>query len=394
MTRPLKTVILLLLTALLCIPAGGSSRPVGADNDAPPSPLPSAGHPFAGAAAPAAPSLLPEKDWVEEMVAAMTLEEKVGQLFFVHCPAENAEELITRYHVGGLLLFARDFENKTPAQVQSALQGYQDSAGIPLLIGVDEEGGTVNRVSRFPQYRPSPFLSPRALYRDGGLERIERDTIEKARLLKSLGINLNLAPVCDMTADASAYIYPRTIGGDPALASDYVRTVVTAMKREGIGCTLKHFPGYGGSADTHAGPAYDKRSLDDFINRDFLPFAAGIDAGAGAVLMGHTVAAGIDGTAPASLSTAVHRILRNRLGFDGVIMTDDLNMTAVREYAQNGSAAVLAILAGNDMVCCPDFGAQIPAVISAVRDGTIPETMLDEAVRRILAWKLALGILQ
>jgi beta-N-acetylhexosaminidase len=327
------------------------------------------------------------------MVASMTLEERVGQLFFVHCPAENAEELIIRYHVGGLLLFARDFENKTPAQVQSALQSYQDSAGIPLLIGVDEEGGAVTRVSRFPQFRASPFPSPRALYRDGGLTRIESDTIEKARLLKFLGINLNLSPVCDMTEDASAYIYPRTIGGDPALASDYVRTVVSTMKREGIGCTLKHFPGYGGSADTHAGPAYDGRSLEDFINRDFLPFIAGIDAGAGAVMMGHTVAAGIDGTAPASLSPAVHRILRDRLGFDGVIMTDDLNMAAVRDYAKKDSAAVLAILAGNDMVCCPDYETQIPAVIAAVRDGTIPETTLDAAVRRVLTWKLELGIL-
>ena len=155
----------------------------------------------------------------------------------------------------------------------------------------------------------------------------------------------------------------------------------------------KHFPGYGNNADTHTGIAVDERPYEQFTQEDFLPFQAGIEAGAGAVLVSHNIVTCMDDTLPASLSPQVHRILREELGFTGVVLTDDLAMDAVEAYAQDGSVAVLAVLAGNDMIVTTDFEAQIPLVIAAVEDGTIDPSLIDEAVTRVLGWKYDLGLL-
>ena len=170
---------------------------------------------------------------------------------------------------------------------------------------------------------------------------------------------------------------------DPAFTGPYYK----------IGCVLKHFPGYGNNVDTHTGIAIDERPYEQFVAEDFLPFQAGIKAGAGSVLVSHNVVTCMDESLPASLSPEVHRVLREELDFDGVILTDDLAMDAVEAYAQDGSVAVLAILAGNDMVVTTDFETQIPLVIDAVHTGLIPEEMIDQAVGRVLGWKYDLGIL-
>ena len=383
MKKPLKAAFLLFLAALLIPATVSSSLPI--QTQVPCLSAAGAFNPFD------IQPVNPTEARAAEILAQMTLPEKVGQMFLTHCPESGAEDLIRSYHFGGLLLFASDFKDKTPAQVSAELQGYQDASDTPLLIGADEEGGTVNRVSKFPQYRPVPFESPQALYKKGGWALITSDTIEKARLLKSLGINLNLAPVCDVTGDPSAFIYPRTFGGDAALTAQYAETIAALMGAEQMGCVLKHFPGYGGSGDTHTGAAFDNRSLEAFTGGDFLPFAAGINAGAGAVLVSHTIVTCMDESMPASLSQPVHRVLRERLGFDGVIITDDLNMDAVSRFE---NTAVLAVLAGNDMLCCPNAERHIPKVIDAVQAGTIPEKMIDQAVLHILTWKLELGIIQ
>lgn len=392
MRKTMKTTLLLLLVLFYALLTASSGLPVRK----------------AGASAcPAAAALLPPdfqksapvspaapEDRADDILAGMSLPEKVGQLFLVHYPDGDVAELIRRYHFGGFILFAKDFDGKTPGEITAALAACQESSKIPMLIGVDEEGGTVNRVSRFPQFRPAPFLSPQALYKEGGWPRIVRDTREKAQLLKALGINLNLAPVCDI-GSPSSYIYPRTIGGDAALTARYAETVAAVMRSEHLGCVLKHFPGYGGSADTHTGPAVDARNPDAFAASDFLPFKAGIAAGAGAVMVSHNIVSGMSGKLPASLSPQVHRILREELDFTGVVITDDLNMAAVRDYfSPRDSLAVLALLAGNDLLLCPDFDIQLPAVLAAAENGTIPPQAIDAAVRRILLWKLELGILK
>ena len=329
----------------------------------------------------------------QELLDGMTLEEKVGQMFIARCPETDAAQLAANYHLGGYILFGRDFKDKTAEQVTTDIQSYQDAAEIPLLIAVDEEGGTVNRVSSNPNLRSSPFRSPQSLYSEGGLELVRSDAQEKCRLLESLGININFAPVCDVSQDPADFIYDRTLGRDAQETSQYVAAVVETMAEEGMGSVLKHFPGYGNNTDTHTGVAYDDRPYDTFLTSDFLPFQAGIAAGADMVLVSHNIVSAMDEASPASLSPEVHRVLREDLGFTGVIVTDDLVMDGVRDFAGDDEAAVLAVQAGNDLLCCTDFQTQVPAVLAAVESGEITEEQIDAAVLRVLTMKLRLGIL-
>lgn len=327
------------------------------------------------------------------ILAGMTLEEKVGQMFIARCPEEGTVQKVADYHLGGYILFGRDFKDKSKSEIVNNIQSYQDAADIPLFIGVDEEGGTVNRVSTNPNLRAVPFWSPQDLYAEGGFDLIRSDTQEKCELLHSLGINLNFAPVCDVSQNPDDFIYDRSFGKDAQQTATYVRTVVETMGQEGMGSVLKHFPGYGNNADTHTGIAYDNRPYETFQSLDFLPFQAGIDSGASMVLVSHNVVSCMDGEHPASLSPKVHQILREELGFSGVMITDDLAMDGVRELASDEQVAVLAVQAGNDLLCCTDFETQIPAVLNAVQQGEIAESRIDESVLRILELKLQLGII-
>ncbi|WP_243109431.1 glycoside hydrolase family 3 N-terminal domain-containing protein [Anaerophilus nitritogenes] len=329
-----------------------------------------------------------------QILNEMSLEEKVGQMFIVRCPQENAIQSISKYHLGGYILFGRDFKNKTQEEVSLNIQSYQNASKIDMLIGVDEEGGTVNRVSAYNQFRSSRFKSPQNLYKEGGWALIAKDTEEKVTLLKSLGINLNMAPVGDVSTNQDDYMYARTFGKDAKLTSQYVQKVVGVMNNNKLGCVLKHFPGYGDNLDTHTGMAYDYRSYESFVKNDFLPFISGIKAGADAILVSHNIVDCMDSQYPASLSAKVHQILRKDLSFDGVIITDDLYMDAIQKYTKAEEAAVVAVLAGNDMICCTDFDVQIPAVIEAVKNEIISEDTIDQSVIRILCWKLILDIIE
>jgi len=343
-------------------------------------------------------------DPVRELLDGMTLEEKVGQLFFVRCPTDHAAEDVTTYHLGGYLLFTRDFQdaagNWLAAEAfTSKIASWQEAASIPLLIGVDEEGGSVVRASRNPNLFPDgKFHSPQWLdahaYADGDI--FAEDAREKNSALLGYGINVNLAPVCDVSTDPGAFIYDRTLGKGTEETADYVERVAAAMADSGVGCVLKHFPGYGNNADTHTGVAVDNRPLEEFEAADLLPFRAGIAAGGdkAAVLVSHNIVTCLDEELPASLSPAVHRLLREGLGFDGVVMTDDLAMDAVAAYAKDGAVAVMALAAGNDLVVTTDYRTQIPKVIEAVKDGALDGAVIDGACYRVLAWKSALLLLQ
>ncbi len=334
------------------------------------------------------------EDRAKEIVADLSIEEKAAQMFFARCPEAEAEELEGEFQFGGYILFKRDFEDKTKADVRDNIKSYQDAAKIPMLIGVDEEGGTVTRLSRFEAFRDRPYLSPQELYTQGGLEEIAADTLEKAELLKSLGINVNLAPVCDVSTDSDNFIYPRAFGKDAQQTAEYVVTVVNAMNESGIGSVMKHYPGYGSNTDTHTGIAHDTRGLDVFTSSDFLPFMEGMEAGAPSVLVNHNIVESMDGDYPASLSKKVHEILRAQQGFEGVIMTDDLYMDAIKDEYGASRAAVLAVLAGNDMLISSQPQEQLTGVLDALEDGTIEEEMIDAAVTRVLCWKLSLGLMQ
>ena len=335
---------------------------------------------------------------LEDRLASMTLAEKVGQLFFLRCPSSGAEAAVAQYHLGGILLFTQDYKDASGnwltqdafAEKLAALQDAAESdTGIPLLIGSDEEGGTVTRASRNPNLFPSKFPSPQSLFETVGLEGLLADTQQYNSRLHSLGITVNFAPVCDVSTNPKDFIYERSFGQNAQTTADYIAQVVAAMSDAGIASVLKHFPGYGSNADTHTGIAVDERPYEQFLAEDYLPFAAGIDAGAPFVLVSHNIVTCLDSSYPASLSAAWHEQLRSHLGFEGVILTDDLDMGAVKAYADGGNIAVLALQAGNDMIVCSDL-TQIGAVIAAVQDGTLSEETIDSACRRVLAAKQSL----
>ena len=225
------------------------------------------------------------------------------------------------------------------------------------------------------------------------LEAVRADALDKSAFLLDLGLNVNLAPVCDVSTDPADFIYARAFGQDAQATAEYADTVVSAMGEAGIGSVLKHFPGYGSNRDTHTGIAVDQRPLEQFRQSDFLPFQAGIDAGAGGVLVSHNIVTCLDPELPASLSPASYQVLREELGFEGVAMTDDLDMDAVQKYVEEGTAPVMALQAGADLVLTSDPQGGIPSVLEAVETGALTWDRLDQSVLRVLRWKLQLGLL-
>ena len=349
------------------------------------------------ATAPAVPeTTVPETvpvDPVRQMISDMSLEQRVGQLFLARCNAETAAMDVQQYHLGGLVLFGNDFENQTPDSMAQTISAYQDAAEKPLLIAVDEEGGDVTRISQFSAFRDKRFSSLRKRYGQGGLEAVLTEEEEKCRLLSDLGINVNLGPVCDISTDPDAFMYSRSLGQDAQTTAEVTASTVNLMNAFSIGSVLKHFPGYGNNADTHTGIAVDSRPLESLKENDLIPFTAGIQAGCGAVMVGHIIVEALDPDYPASLSPAVHRYLREELGYSGVIMTDDLVMQAITDQYGAGEAAVMAVLSGNDLLCSTEYAVQYEAVLQAVLDGRIDIDVLNSAVRNVLEWKIRLGLL-
>ena len=350
-------------------------------------------------------TVLQDKVWPEEMLddlffdyyqeasevmEKMTLEEKVGQLFLVRYDAWSAKEQIKNYYPGGYVLFAKDFEDHTKTTIKNELDSNQKLSKIPMIFSVDEEGGYVTRVSRFSQFRSEKFQSNQYYYNLGGYEKLKEIEEEKAKLLLSLGLNMNLAPVADVSTNANDFIHIRTFGKDAKETSTFISNMVGYAKDSGISSCLKHFPGYGNNVDTHTGSAYDKRSYETFTNSDYLPFISGIKAGVPSIMVSHNVMESVDNTYPASLSKKVITgELRDKLNFSGIVITDDLAMDAVKSYVTEGSAAVLAINAGNDMIITSDFETMYKEVLKAVNSGIIEQETINNAVRRIIAWKHA-----
>ena len=330
-----------------------------------------------------------ENKVIEDRLATMTLEEKVGQLFWARVPSDHQIEDLKSYHLSGYILFGRDFEGRSIEDIKALTKGYQAAAKIPLLIGSDEEGGTVTRISSILE---TPFQSPMELYHQGGMDAVLSDTKQKVELLKSIGINAGLFPVADLARDQSAFIYDRTIGQDAQTTASYIQQIVEELKKSKFGSTLKHFPGYGDNGDSHTDIIQDNRSLDELRQADFLPFLAGIDAGAGSVLVSHNILSKID-TVPSSISPKITDLLRKELHFKGVIMTDDLDMAGLANFVSQEEAAFQVIVAGNDLILGSSYQTQIPYLLKKISSGELTEERIDESVRRILTWKYDLGLL-
>ena len=326
---------------------------------------------------------------IADRLATMTLEEKVGQLFWARVPYSQQIEDIKSYHLAGYLLFGKDFEGQTLESMKALTDSYQATSKVPLLIGSDEEGGTVTRISSILD---TPFQSPMTLYQNGGLEAIVADTKSKAEILKSVGINAGLFPVADLATEPSSFMFDRTIGQDAQITATYVEQVVQELGKNDLGSTLKHFPGYGNNGDSHTAIIHDNRSLEELRQTDFIPFQAGLNAGADSVLVSHNILSQLD-TVPSSISPKINDILRNELNFKGVIMTDDLEMAGLADFVDQDQAALQVILAGNDLILGSSYQTQIPYLLQKVATGELTEERIDESVKRILSWKYDLGLL-
>lgn len=334
-----------------------------------------------------------EKKVSDELTAylsQLSLEEKIGQLFFSRVPMYNQIEDLQTYHLGGYILFSRDIEGQSLDSLTATLTSYQSASKIPLLIGSDEEGGTVTRVSKLLD---APFQSPRNLYLSGGMAAVLNDAHQKADLLNQLGIKVGLFPVADIAQDSTSFIYPRTLGEDLETTKIYISQVVKVLEEEQSGSTLKHFPGYGDNEDSHTAIVYDNRSRDQLESYDFQVFKAGIDAGADSILVAHNIVPAIDNV-PASISAEMTKILREELGFEGVIMTDDMDMQGLADFISQEEAAFRVLQAGNDMILSSQYAVQIPYLLEKVASGELTEERIDQSLRRILQWKMDLGLLE
>ncbi len=329
----------------------------------------------------------------EEILKSMTLREKIGQMFLARCPDSGQIEEIKELNPAGYILFAKDFQNETKDSVVSKIKSYQDASKIKMLIAVDEEGGTVTRVSKYSAFRSENFKSLQELYNIGGIDLIKSDTKEKIELLKLLGINLNLAPVADVSTNPNDYIYKRTVGQDASITSDVIKESTLIYNDYNMGMSLKHFPGYGNNEDTHTDFVRDDRSEQQFETVDLIPFKTGIKNNAQSILVSHNVVSYKDSENPASLSKTWHEFLRNELNFTGVIITDDLAMGAIANIYTIDEAAIKAVSAKNDLIITSDLKGCIDAVYNAVVNNKLNEEDINVAVRRVLAWKLYLDVL-
>ena len=299
-----------------------------------------------------------------EIMNTMTLEEKVGQLFLIGIAQTNGEEIVRDYHPGGIVMFAYNFSDQTVASEKEQIASYQANSR-------------------------SPFLSPQELYAQGGWDGVYQETIEKGNLLKSLGINLCLAPVADISNNPNDYIYERTFGGSAEDTSQFIEISTKAYRETNIGCTLKHFPGYASNLNTHNGSSVDNREKSQFYGNDLKPFQVGIDAGAPVVMVNHNIVSCFDAENPASISPEVHSVLRKDLHFSGLICTDSLDMGATKNVTD---VYLKAVDAGNDLIAtCETAG--YPIVLQAVHTGRISENRVNESVIRILAYKLYYGLM-
>ncbi|MFI0447918.1 glycoside hydrolase family 3 protein [Actinomadura sp. 6N118] len=340
-----------------------------------------------GTTAPARPQI----SWIPRFVADMSLAEKVGQLFVPTFSSQAAaQSMIKRYKVGGLIYFPGNM--RTPAQTAAQSNALQKSSKVPLLLGVDEEQGIVSR---------TPFITSFPGNMALGATRRPADARAAAQVtgteLRAVGINQNYAPVADVNVNpANPVIGVRSFGSDPALVSQMLGAAIAGYQAAGVAATAKHFPGHGDTdTDSHTGLPVIKHSRAEWERLDAPPFKAAVAANVDAIMSAHIVVPKLDGSGdPSTLSRKVLTgLLRDSLGYKGVIVTDSLLMAGARKKYGDSVVPVRAINAGADQLLMPpSLPRAYDAVLKAVRDGRISERRLDEAVSRIVQLKERRGL--
>lgn len=349
-----------------------------------------------------------QKMEVKRMVQSMTLQEKVGQLFVIRPEAldsstnasktsltEKAEAALEKYPVGGVILFKQNIVD--PDQLETFLGDLQTASEVPMLVAVDEEGGTVCRVASNASFGLEKYPNVSVVAESGDPEDVRTMSRDIGSYLKRYGFNLDFAPVADVNSNPkNPVIGKRAFSSDPNVTAEMVTAAVEGFHEAGMLCTLKHFPGHGDTAtDSHYGLATTSKTWEEMKEMEMLPFEAGIAAGTDVIMTAHITTPNVTGNdLPASLSYEIlTEKLRGELGYDGVICTDALEMQAITKYYGNGEAAVMALSAGADILLIPaNLQEAFDAVMEAVQNGTISEKRLDESVTRILTLKQKAGL--
>lgn len=348
---------------------------------------------------------VPEEDYLGEFVdsyiSEMPLEDKIAGLFIVTPEAltdvsaaiqagEGTQNALNEYAVGGLVYFDKNIIDEE--QLKEMLASTISMSRYPVFLAVDEEGGSVSRVagSSIDVIRVGDMAS---IGETGDTTQAYEAGLTIGTYLKELGFNLDFAPVADVSDSGESSLGDRIFGSDAAMVGDMVSNMVDGIEGTGVSSCLKHFPGIGYmEGDTHDGRVETTKTLDEMRSTDFIPFKAGIEAGADFVMVSHlTVSSLGEDAVPSTLSKTIMKdVLRNELGFQGIIITDALNMNAITEYYAADEAAVQAIMAGADMLLMPeDFYAAYDALLAAVQDGTISEERINESLERIYRVKCA-----
>ena len=333
------------------------------------------------------------------MIAEMTIEEKVGQLIMVGFEGTQANEAIETHirerFVGGVVLFSRNIQSpQQTAELTNELQRLAEATArqIPLFIGIDQEGGWVIRLKEGATVLPGNM----ALGATDSIELAERAGEITAVELAAVGVNLNFAPVMDVNNNPdNPVIGRRSFGESPELVSRLGIPYIRGLQRNGVLATVKHFPGHGDTTvDSHFELPTVNHDLERIHALELQPFRAAIDADVAAIMTAHIIYPAFDADRPATLSpTILTDLLRKELGFDGLLITDDMEMRAIDDRYRSGEAAVMAVEAGADIVMVlwtPTKQIEVfDALLSAVKSGRISQTRLDQSVRRILKSKEA-----
>ena len=392
-----KSAVCLILSLLLALSACGTAP------EEPALPSPDA----EGVATPAptpTPEPTPTPDPVltraEELLAGMSLREKLCQLMIVRSEVLTGESPVTaagettrlaleQYPVGGLIYSVDNLV--TQEQTREMIENTQSYSKIPLIISADEEGGNVGRL----MYKlGTTFIHSMYSYKDMGEDTAYQNALTIGTDMVSCLFNTDFAPVADVwTNPANTVIGDRAYSDEFGQASELVAAAVRGFTESGVICCVKHFPGHGDtSTDTHEGAAVVDKSLEELRAGEFLPFEAGIEAGVDMVMVGHITVTAVDDE-PATIShEVITGLLREELGWDGVVVTDSLDMGALAGY-EIGEVCVKYLKAGGDiMLGIPDLAAALTALETAVTEGRLTEQRIDESALRVLMLKLSHGI--
>ena len=341
----------------------------------------------------------------------MTVEEKAGQLFIVNLElldqkngnyyewrrfTKRMKKSLDKYHIGGVIFFSRNIAGRK--QTEKLVTRLQENSSIPLFISVDEEGGDVARIANNKKMGTTVFQTMEEIGRTKDASYVYNMGETIGSEISSLGFNVDFAPVADVkTSELNLEIGTRSFGGEPDKVAEFTSAFVKGIQKQNVSATLKHFPGQGSSSgDTHIESVNIDSSIASLRKNDFVPFEAGIAAGADFVMVSHISVSKVTETAqPASMSNLVmDTILRDELGFQGVIITDAMDMASITDNYTSAEAAYGAVSGGADIVLMPlDLEMAYNEIINRINNGSISKERLDASVLRILTVKFMRGIM-